>query len=172
MCFYNGTEEQPEEMILSLSDTFTNGKPDIEVKVKMININYGKNKRLMEACKPLFEYSWLVDTIRHGDKDIEKSIDKALEEMPDDFEIKKFLLANKAEVRGMFLTEYDEEKELELARAEAREEARAEALEEGANQEKERLIKNMLQEKMPVSLIAKISGLTENEINIIAENEK
>ena len=71
------------------------------------------------------------------------------------------------EIEGMFLTEYDEEKELELARAEAREEA----LEEGANQEKERLIKSMLQEKMPVSLIEKISGLTENEINIIAENE-
>ena len=67
------------------------------------------------------------------------------------------------EIEGMFLTEYDEEKELELARAEA--------LEEGANQEKERLIKSMLQEKMPVSLIEKISGLTENEINIIAENE-
>ena len=158
VCFYNGTEEQPEEMILSLSDAFTNGKPDIEVKVKMININYGKNKRLMEACKPLFEYSWLVDTIRHGNKDIEKSIDKALEEMPDDFEIKKFLLANKAEVRGMFLTEYDEEKIL------------AQERQEGVQEEKERVASDMLKENLPLNLISKISQLSEDVIRRIALN--
>ena len=64
VCFYNGSKEQPEEVILSLSDAF--GKEaDIEVKVRMLNINYNKNKELMEACKPLNEYAWLVDKIRH-----------------------------------------------------------------------------------------------------------
>ena len=34
---------------------------------------------------------------------------------PDDFSIKKFLLLNKAEVKGMFLTEWDQDKVLAQA---------------------------------------------------------
>ena len=45
-------------------------------------------------------------------KDLEAAIDAAIDEMPDDFSIKKFLMMNKAEVKGMFLTEYDQEKVL------------------------------------------------------------
>ena len=44
--------------------------------------------------------------------------------MPDDFLIKKFLLKNKAEVKGMFLTEYDQEKVGAYLRLEAEEQAR------------------------------------------------
>ncbi|MDE5699772.1 MAG: hypothetical protein K2I96_20575 [Lachnospiraceae bacterium] len=33
-------------------------EPDIQVRVRMININYGKNKELMEACRPLVDYAW------------------------------------------------------------------------------------------------------------------
>ena len=128
ICFYNGTEDQPEEVILRLSDAFKqNGEEaidfDIEVTVRMLNINYGKNKALMEACKPLMEYSWLVENIRQNNKvlgNIEKAVDKTLDEMPDDFVIQKFLLMNKAEVKGMFLTEYDEKKILEQERQEGR----------------------------------------------------
>ena len=55
--FYNGTDEQPEEKILKLSDSFPDGAlSDIEVTVHMINVNYGKNQELMDACKPLAEY--------------------------------------------------------------------------------------------------------------------
>ncbi len=52
VCFYNGSREQPEKKILKLSDAYE-GEGDIEVKVTMLNINYGKNQKLMEACKPL-----------------------------------------------------------------------------------------------------------------------
>ena len=45
ICFYNGTEEQPEQQVLKLSDAF-GGEGDIEVKVKMLNVNYGKNRAL------------------------------------------------------------------------------------------------------------------------------
>lgn len=51
----------------------------------MLNINYGKNKALMEACRPLMEYSWLVENIRQNNKvlkNIEKAVDKTLDEMP------------------------------------------------------------------------------------------
>ena len=40
--FYNGKKEQPDEMILKLSDSFPEGSDaDIEVKVRMLNVNVG-----------------------------------------------------------------------------------------------------------------------------------
>ncbi|MBQ8941238.1 MAG: hypothetical protein IJ062_05320 [Firmicutes bacterium] len=112
VCFYNGTSAKDDKTVLKLTDTF-NGESDVEVKVLMININYGHNKELLEACKPLNEYSWLVNKIREYQKtmnSLEDAVDAAIEEMADDFEIKSFLLENKAEVKRMCITEYDEQK--------------------------------------------------------------
>ncbi|MBR1437712.1 MAG: hypothetical protein IJ587_04170 [Synergistaceae bacterium] len=158
ICFYNGTANQPEKKILKLSEAF-GGEADIEVSVAMLNINYGKNKNLMEACKPLYEYAWLVDRIRYYQKttkNLETSIDMAINEMPDDFVIKKFLLSNKAEVKGMFLTEWEQEKVLAQERREA---------EYMAN---ERVATDMLIEKLPLPLIVKISKLSEDTIRSLA----
>ncbi len=49
-------------------------------------------------------------------------IDAAISELPDDSIIRPFLIANKAEVKRMFITEYDEER----ARAELQAEIKAE----------------------------------------------
>ena len=120
VCFYNGTQEQPEKQILSLSDAYE-GEGDVEVKVTMLNINYGKNKKLMEACKPLQEYAWLVDTVRKHQQekmDLDAAIDVAVDEMPEDFAIHEFIIANRAEVKTMLLTEYNEEKVMEMERQE------------------------------------------------------
>ena len=158
VCFYNGTEEQPEEIILSLSDAFITGESDIEVKVRMLNINYGKNTTLMKACKPLYEYSWLIEAIRQGDNDIEKAVDEALDKLPNDFEIKKFLLMHRAEVKGMFLTEYDEEKIL------------AQERQEGIQEANERVVANMLKKALPLQLIKEITQLSDDVIRGIALN--
>ena len=156
ICFYNGMANQPEKKILNLSEAF-GGEADIEVRVTMLNINYGKNKNLMEVCKPLNEYAWLVDKIRHYQntiKNLEVSIDMAINEMPDDFVIKKFLLLNKAEVKGMFLTEYNQEKVLEQA----------------VSEDRKRVATDMLRENLPLSLIVRISKLSEEAIQKIASN--
>ena len=50
VCFYNGTKEQPEKQVLSLSDAYE-GDGDIEVKVTMLNINYGKNRKDRGRCQ-------------------------------------------------------------------------------------------------------------------------
>lgn len=58
--FYNGTEGKDDE-ILRLSDAFEPGEEgvgaDIEVRVRMININYGQNREILKACRPLMEYA-------------------------------------------------------------------------------------------------------------------
>ena len=80
--FYNGTEEQPEEQELRLSDSFVQvpekeglkdtagteadktNKPSVEVVVQLLNINYGCNQELMEKCQKLMEYSKFVALVR------------------------------------------------------------------------------------------------------------
>ena len=129
VCFYNGTTEMEDRKRLYLSDSF-DGDPDIEVKVTMININYGHNRELLEACRPLKEYSYFVDRTRfhnQTEESLEDSLDAALRDLPDDSLIKAFLLKNQAEVKHMFITEYDQAR----AFAEQREEGRAEGIAEG-----------------------------------------
>ena len=156
VCFYNGTGNQPERKILRLSEAF-GGEGDIEVLVTMLNINYGKNKALMAACEPLSEYAWLVEAIRGNQRtmrNLEAAIDAAIDEMPDEFVIKRFLLQNRAEVMGMFLTEYDQEKVLSQA----------------VNEDRRRVAADMLMERLPLSLISKISKLSEDAIRKLANN--
>ena len=123
--FYNGTKEKEDE-ILYLSDSFpeeVKDKSDVDAKVKMININYGHNKELLEKCKTLNEYSWLIAKIReYSDSgDVDAAVDRAIDEMSDDAELKRFLIGHRAEVKDMCLTEYDEKKHMEAVRAEERE---------------------------------------------------
>ena len=127
VCFYNGTKEQPEESVLKLSDAYS-GDGDIEVNVTMLNINFGKNERLLNACRPLYEYAWIVDAVRshqHEKMELDTAIDTAVNEMPDDFVIREFIIANRAEVKEMLLIEYNEEKVMEKERQEGRKNAMA-----------------------------------------------
>ena len=110
--FYNGQKEI-EDTTLSLSDSFndnTDIESDISVNVKMININYGNNVELLNKCRILDEYSWLIDKIRTYGKTMEvgDAVGNALKEMPDSYALKPFLLINKSEVTDMCITEYDE----------------------------------------------------------------
>ena len=101
--------------------------------------------QILDACNPLREYSWLVAEIRKNlaDMEIEEAVNKAIMDMPEDYEIKPFLEAHRAEVNGMLLTEYDEVKAMELFK----EEGRAEGIEEGIEKGQE------------LSLIASIKNL-------------
>ena len=113
--------------MLRLSDAFPEGADaDVEVRVRMLNINYGRNPKLLDACQPLKEYSWLMNRIRDNirenkkagiDKDqvVIKAVDQAIEEMPMDYIILKlFLEVHRAEVKGMLLTEYNEAEAMKL----------------------------------------------------------
>ena len=129
--FYNGEKDTADESILRLSDSFPKElrkKTDIEVVVRMVNINYGRNMELMKDCKPLEEYSWFVDEVRSNQKDhdLTTSVKIALDAMPKDYMIREFLVANRQEVEGMLDTEYNEAEVMELFKEEGREEGREE----------------------------------------------
>lgn len=64
--FYNGDEEQPEQYDLKLSDAFERPveNPELELTCRVYNINYGKNRELLENCSFLREYMTFVDYVR------------------------------------------------------------------------------------------------------------
>ncbi len=129
--FYNGTTDKDDEVILKLSDAFNENhrvESDIEVRVRMLNVNYGHNAKLMEGCKPLMEYSWFVDRIREYQKEnsLEESVKKAIENMPESFRIKSFLAVHMEEIKGMLDTEYNEAEVHDAFKAEGHAEGLAE----------------------------------------------
>ena len=104
--------------------------------------------------------------------DLNAAVDATIDEMPDAYMIKKFLIENRAEVKSMFLTEYNEEKVLEKEREEGRMEGRKEGRlegrmegrKEGAGEEKRRNAKAMKSEGFSNEVIARITGLSREAI--------
>ena len=134
--FYNGVKEMPEERTLKLSDAFENKKvrADVELTVRMLNINYGHNKQLMEKCRILEEYSRLVAVVRDCmdvETDIQTALNRAMDSCIEKGILKEFLLKNRAEVLGMLLEEFDVEKYERTIRSEGWKEGRTEGRVEG-----------------------------------------
>lgn len=123
--FYNGKQEYPDRMELKLSDAFHIKKTEgFEWTAIMININYGRNKQLMERCKILRDYAILVNEIRKFQKenfDVEEAVTRAVDECIAGDVLADFLLAHKAEVIEMCLTEYNEEEVMEMFKEEYKE---------------------------------------------------
>ena len=126
---------------------------------------------MIQMEQPLYEYAWLVDAVRRHQSekmDLNAAVDATIDEMPDAYMIKKFLIENRAEVKSMFLTEYNEEKVLEKEREEGRMEGRLEGRmegrKEGAGEEKRRNAKAMKSEGFSNEVIARITGLSREAI--------
>ncbi|MBR1661884.1 MAG: hypothetical protein IJ694_06380 [Acidaminococcaceae bacterium] len=96
---------------------------------------------------------------------MEVAVDAAIEEMPQDFAIRAFLVANQTEVRGMFLSAYDEEKD----RAKALKEQER-LIQEKESQVNERVAMDMIKDGEPLAKIKKYSKLTEAAIRKLAKS--
>lgn len=111
--FYNGQTTQPEVVQMRLSDAFEHKTetPELELRVRMYNINYGKNKELLARCKVLNEYSQYVECVRKYVQQCltpEEAMNKAVKECIENDILKEFLTKNQSEVVGMAIFEYNE----------------------------------------------------------------
>lgn len=131
LIFYNGEQELPERKLLRLSDAYCvkDREPDLELCAELININPGKNKLLLEACKTLRDYSTYTYRVRQYAKNmpIEAAVEKAVTECIKEGILSEFLMEFRAEAIKVSIYEYDEEKQREFDR----EEGRADGIKEG-----------------------------------------
>lgn len=122
LVFYNGLKKEPERRILRLSDSFEGGQDEeaaLECTAIVLNINYGYNQELMEKCQTLHDYSCFVENVRQGvraGKTLEEAVDEAISKSLKEGVLKDLLKKNRAEVRNVVLTEYNEELHLKNVR--------------------------------------------------------
>ena len=133
--FYNGPGEMEDVEFLRLSDSYGEKgqeEPAVECVATVVNINFGRNKELMEKCRPLYEYSRFVHEVRKcraGGCELREAVDGAVNVCIGEGILEEFLRKRRAEVLGMFLAEYDKElhirSEKELSYREGRREGAA-----------------------------------------------
>jgi hypothetical protein len=125
----NAAQPDAAEISAQVEQIFQEASPDIEVRVRMVNINYGHNSKMLSECKPLGEYAWFIEQTRKNlaasktsghqpPAEVSHAIDHAIDDMPEDFEIKQYITANRVEVKDMCLTEYNEAETMEMFKKE------------------------------------------------------
>ena len=186
--FYNGMKEEPDRVELRLSDAFLCQNPEengcLECRATMININYGHNEELMDRCKRLKDYAVFVNRIRENERRgmaLNEAVELAVNSCINEGILADILKKNRAEVCNLILYEYDEQKQLAIAREGAkkagREEGRAQGIAQGIAQgreaEKVMVIRNMAAKALDPRSIADMLDTEEsyvkNVLNLLAE---
>ena len=162
--FYNGRGNVEEgELLLSEAYTRKTETPNLELRVKIRNINLGNSKEICEKSRTMREYMIFVDKVRRYSENqpLEAAIEQTVDECIQEDVLRDFLLTHKAEVKKMCLYEYDEERQRKWDREEGREEGRKEGREEGRMETAARMLEK---EKYTDDEIAEISGLEVEEV--------
>lgn len=104
---------------------------DVELKVRVLNINYGHNRKLMEKCRMLKEYAEFVEVTRQYTAeglDMQEALDTAIAYCVEHNILGDILKEYRSEVLGMLLEEFDQEKYERTIKDEGREEGREEGI--------------------------------------------
>lgn len=120
--FYNGTTNRPDLETLKLSSLYEKEQehPDLELLITVYNINYGKNREIMECCWILKDYARFVDQVRKFMKTIpvNEAVEAAVAYCIEHNILRSFLLKNRAEVVDVCIFEYNEDLHLKTIKEE------------------------------------------------------
>ena len=86
----------------------------------MLNINFGHNQHLMEACHELYEYSYLIEQVRIGTRSglsLPNAIEQAVQHCIEHHILESFLRHHRAEVTNMILKEFNLEEHIKSEKA-------------------------------------------------------
>lgn len=123
--FYNGEAEYEERKTLKLSDAYKRKEdnPSLELQAEFININPGKNKELLKACKTLSDYSEYTSKVRKYAKkmEIQEAVERAVKECIQEGILADFLERHRAEAIAVSIYEYNEDRQRQLDRKEGME---------------------------------------------------
>ena len=163
--FYNGSQDMPDEEQIRLSDVFESNTddPELELVVRVLNINFGHNKALLNKCLALKHYAILIERIRNNQKKgmaIEEAASEAIDWCISEHVMEDFLTKERAGVIAMHVLDFNEElHEKEL-------------LEEGIREGTSRIIANLMKQGKTAEDIAYLCGLPLTTVSDIVEELK
>ena len=162
--FYNGQAEQPDRKELKLSELFTIPEPDpsLELKAVMLNINKGHNRKLMETCKTLQDYTEYTSRVRTyaAEMSLDEAVERAITECIREGILADFLRKNRAEAKKVSIYEYDEERHMR--------QTREEGIEDGVSQ----VAVNMLKlREFTDEQIKAATGLNQEQLDELRKNQ-
>ena len=126
--FYNGREDQPAEKILKLSDAYIfkeDNVSELELSVKVININPDKHHQILKKSEVLRQYSEFVKRTRRCEGE-ERNLEKAVYECIQNGILSDYLERKSREVINMLMESYNYEEDIEVNREEAKAEGKVE----------------------------------------------
>lgn len=156
--FYNGREIEPDERIMKLSDAFMKEGGCLECETRLLNINYGHNRELMEKCRRLEEYAIFIATVRKYQQDeclgLTEAITMAIDESLEKGILKDILIKQRNEVFSVILSEFDKE----LYEKDLKEEAYEEGVSQGEYNKLFELVVRQLKQGKTEKQIAETFG--------------
>jgi predicted transposase/invertase (TIGR01784 family) len=173
--FYNGEKDEPDKQLMKLSDAFTNENGGMELEVTAYNINYARNKALLEKCQSLKEYSIFVEQVKQnmqtGDR-LKKAVEKAIAYCMEHNVMEKFIKEYGKEMYDMVNMKWDIRTAKKVWCEEAREEGREKGREEGREANRLEMAVGMLKEKLPIEMVARITKLSLETLKELAVQNK
>ena len=114
--FYNGQDEVADRSEYRLSDAFAPrvDNPALELRVTVLNINYGRNLELMRQSRTLRDYAQYVALVRKYKEEsgsLDDAVNRAVDECIKNDILVDFLRKNRAEVVMTSIFEYNKEEE-------------------------------------------------------------
>ena len=188
---YNGTTDIPEYQELRLSDAYLGelqeGEEDaLQLVVKVYNINSKKNAEILKKCETLKQYSRFVDIMRSYQKTDQLTNEKMVEIMERcqrDGILTDFFREYGTELIEMLFKELTREEDLEISRLDGYDAGLKEGEKSGfckgeksgftkgeeCGEQKAalKIAKSMKKEKIEADMIAKITGLSMDEVNAL-----
>ena len=160
---YNGAADYPDEKTVKLSEAFGSqafpglpekGSASLELTVKVVNINEGKNRGIAGRSKTLAGYSAFIAKARGYEKageSKEEAMKKAVRYCREHDILKEFLEQNATEVMNMLMTEWNIE--------DAKKVWFEEGWEGGREEGRETIARNALAKGFSIESIHDITGL-------------
>ena len=169
--FYNGKDDYPTESVMKLSDAFMQLddycelKNQLEISVKVININVDKENPILRRCEALKEYSEFIEQVRYNiESAVPEPFTTAIKQAIKKGFLSDYLNRKSTEVQNMLLAEYDYDTDIAVQRKEAFDDGVSIGLSQGEHKKAIETAKSMKSEDMPVNTIARFTGLSPEEI--------
>ena len=148
-----------------LSDSFMTpvDDPALELRVRVFNVNYGRNVKLMEQCGSLREYAQYVALVRRYKKEtgsLDDGVRLAIEQCIREGILEEFLRKNRSEVEMTSIFEYNkEEEDRKLYQAGVEQ-----GIEQGIEQTKKKMACSLLKDNIPLEKVAKLLEVKVSDI--------